>query len=75
MKRLDGIAAPGAQKEQDDLGPRRPKNHHVVTTALGAGAEADDPDTHRRGTTTAHDMEEARDPNPQYTYMTMKTMK
>jgi hypothetical protein len=53
------------QEEPKDLGPRRPKNHHTITTVLGAGAEANDPDLHYRGTTMAHDIEEDGDPNPQ----------
>jgi hypothetical protein len=43
-KCLDSISALDAQKEQDGIGPRKPKNHHAVTTTLSAGAEADDPD-------------------------------
>jgi hypothetical protein len=47
----------------------------AITIALGAGAEANDPDPHRHGTVIAHSMEEAEDPNPQDTHTTMKTMK
>jgi hypothetical protein len=51
------------------------KNHHAITTALGAGAEVDDLDPQHRGIATAHGMEEARDPNPQDRHTTMKMMK
>jgi hypothetical protein len=63
------------QKESEDLGPRRPKNHHAITTVLSIEAEANDPDLHCRSTTIAHDMEEAGNPNPPNTHTTMKTTK
>jgi hypothetical protein len=63
------------KEEPENLGPRKLKDHHTVTTVLGTGAEADDPDLHHHGTTIAHDMEEAKDPNLQDIHTTTKTTK
>jgi hypothetical protein len=52
-----------------------PKNHHAITTALSAGAEAEDLDLHHHDTTIPHNMEEAEGPNLQDIHTTTKTTK
>jgi hypothetical protein len=63
------------KEEPGNLGPCKPKDHHAVIAVLGTGAEANDPDLHHHGTTIAHDMEEAEDPNLQDTHTTTKMTK